>query len=237
MDQESLNDTGPSWRCFKPTEAEEVPELPGLYAWYLNFINPQEFVDPTNFLSKYTPYVEALNSDSGAEQKDPLGGNYIADLRGHGKFGDQYHAKLRIAHKLIEIDSDSARSVPDDAKDAAAQHILQQLFNDAFTIFAVPLYIGKTDNLRRRIEEHLAAIEDAHAAAKRHGLEQFAAHDNAKNFAKRFVALDLRKDALLFFCVPIDYQRLGISRAEATYWIEESEYYFNNISRPVLGRK
>jgi hypothetical protein len=237
MDQESLNDTGPSWRCFKPTEAEEVPELPGLYAWYLNFINPQEFVDPKKFLAKYAQFAQSLNSDSEAEQKDPLGGNYVADLRGHGKFGDQYLAKLRIAHKLIEIDSDSARSVPDDAKDAAAQHILQQLFNDAFMIFAAPLYIGKTDNLKRRVEEHLTAIGDAGEVVERFGREQFVEYDNAKNFARRLAALNLKKGSLLFFCVPIDYQQLGITRAEATFWIEESEYYFNNISRPLLGRR
>jgi hypothetical protein len=237
MDQEPLNDTRPSWRCFKPTEAEEVPELPGLYAWYLNFINPQEFVDPKKFLAKYAQFAQALNSNSEAEQKDPSGGNVLAELKGPGQFGDQYHAKLRIAHKLIEIDSDSARSVPDDAKDAAAQHILQRLFNDAFTVFAAPLYIGKTDNLKRRVEEHLTAIGDAGEVVERFGREQFVEYDNAKNFARRLAALNFKKGALLFFCAPIDYQQLGITRAEATFWIEESEYYFNNISRPLLGRK
>ena len=237
MDQVSLDNKKPSWRVYRPAEAEEVPELPGLYAWYLNFINPQEFVDTKKFLAKYEPYVQNLNSDSEAEQKDSQGGNYLAELRGHGKVGDQYQAKLRIAHKLIAIESNSARSAPEDAKDAAAQRILQQLFNDAFTIFAAPLYIGKSDSLKRRVEEHLTAIDDAGEVVDRFGREQFVEYDNAKNFAKRLVALNLRKDQLLFFCVPIDYLQLGITKAEATYWIEESEYYFNNISRPVLGRK
>ena len=233
----SLDDKKPSWRVYRPAEAEEVPELPGLYAWYLNFINPQEFADPKKFLTKYEPYVQALNSDSEAEQKDPLGGNFLANLSGPGKFGDQYHAKLRIAHKLIESDTTPSRSAPDAAKNTDAQKILQNLFNDTFEIFAAPLYIGKTDDLKRRVEEHLAAIDDAVDVAERFGHEQFAAHDNAKNFAKRLIALKLKKEMLLFFCVPIDYQQLGITKAEATYWIEESEYYFNNISRPVLGRK
>ena len=237
MDKESHDDKKPLWLYFRPTETEEVPELPGLYAWYLNFINPQEFSDPVKFLTKYEPYVKALNSDEEEEQKDPQGGKFVAHLRGPGQFGDQYAAKLRITHKSIEIDAGSSRSQPDDAKKVAAQKILQNLFNDTFQIFAAPLYIGKTDNLKRRFEEHLVAIEAAEGVAERRGHEQFAEHDNAKNFGKRLVALKLKKDTLLFFCVPIDYHQLGISKSEATYWIEESEYYFNNISRPVLGRK
>ena len=237
MDKESHDDKKPLWHCFRPTETEEVPELPGLYAWHLNFINPQEFSDPVNFLTKYEPYVNALNSDSEEEQKGPQGGKFVANLSGSGQFGDQYTAKLRIRHKFIDYDAGSSRSQPDEAKNVAGQKILQKLFNDTFQIFAAPLYIGKTDNLKRRFEEHLVAIEDAEVVAERFGYEQFAEHDNAKNFGKRLVALKLKKEMLLFFCVPIDYHQLGISKSEATYWIEESEYYFNNISRPVLGRK
>lgn len=237
MDKESHDDKKSLWLCFRPTETEEVPELPGLYAWYLNFINPQEFTDPVNFLSKYSPYVDAMKSDSEEEQKDPQGGKFVAHLRGPGRFGDQYTAKLHIRHKLLDIDAGPSRSQPDEAKNVAGQKILQNLFNDTFQIFAAPLYIGKTDNLKRRFEEHHVAIEDAESVARRHGHEQFAEHDNAKNFGKRLVARKLKKEMLLFFCVPIDYRQLGISKAEATYWIEESEYYFNNISRPALGRK
>ena len=72
---------------WEPVPSEEVPELPGLYAWYLNFINPQEFSDPVNFLTKYEPYVNALNSDSEEEQKDPQGGKFVANLSGPGLFG------------------------------------------------------------------------------------------------------------------------------------------------------
>ena len=158
MDKESHDDKKPLWHCFRPTETEEVPELPGLYAWHLNFINPQEFSDPVNFLTKYEPYVNALNSDSEEEQKGPQGGKFVANLSGSGQFGDQYAAKLRITHKSIEIDAGSSRSQPDDAKKVAAQKILQNLFNDTFQIFAAPLYIGKTDNLKRRFEEHLLAV-------------------------------------------------------------------------------
>lgn len=237
MDTESHDDKKPLWLCFRPTETEDVPELPGLYAWYLNFINPQEFSDPDKFLAKYLPYVNALNSDSEEEQKDPQGGKFVAELKGPGRFGDQYTAKLRIRHKSIDRDAGTSRSQPDKAKNVAAQKILQNLFNDTFQIFAAPLYIGKTDNLRRRFEEHLVAIEEAQDRAERSGHEQFAEHDNAKNFGKRLVALKLKADSLLFFCVPIDYHQLGISKSEATYWIEESEYYFNSISRPALGRK
>jgi len=237
MDLNTHDDKKPLWLCFQPTDTEEVPELPGLYAWYLNFFNPQEFDDPEKFLAKYEHYVKALNSDQEEEQKDPLGGSYVAHLKGSGQFGDQYAAKLRISRKLFEIDADSSRSKPDDTNKAAAQKILQNLFNDTSQIFAAPLYIGKTDDLRRRFGEHLDAIEDAEGVAERRGHEHFAEHDNAKTFGKRLVALKLKKGSLRFFCVPIDYHQLGISKAEATYWVEESEYYFNNISRPRLGRK
>ena len=237
MDKESHEHKTPNWRYFKPSEIDEVPALPGLYAWYLNFINKQNFTDPLKFLTKYDPYLNALNSDSREEQRDPQGGKFIADLKGDGRFGDQYTAKLRIKQKLIERDEDSSQSQPAITNDKAAQEILQNLFNDTFQIFASPLYIGKTDNLKRRIEEHLTAIERATDVAERFGHEQFAEHDNATNFGKRLVALKLPKDELLFFCVPINYDQLGISKSEATYWVRESEYYFNNISRPVLGRK
>jgi hypothetical protein len=42
---------------------------------------------------------------------------------------------------------------------------------------------------------------------------------------------------LLFACIAIDPTELKMTPTEAMYWIEEAEYYFNNISRPSLGRK
>jgi len=226
-----------AWTIYKPTQAEEVPELPGLYAWYLNFVNPQGFIDPEKFLTKYERYLAAFSSDKEDEQKDPVGGSYLAHLVGSGRFGDAYSAQLRVENKLIGKDSKADRKSPEGASSEGAQEILRTFFNDGFPILSAPIYVGKSDNLSRRIDEHLSAIEDAHAVAGKFGEDWYVANDAPKTFARRFVGLGLNSSMLLFACIAIDPTELKMTSTEAMYWIEEAEYYFNNISRPSLGRK
>lgn len=226
-----------AWKVYKPTQAEDVPEQPGLYAWYLNFINLQGFTDPEKFLTKYDPYLKAFSSDKEIEHKDPNGGTYLTRLSGSGRFGDEYSALLRVSNKLIERDSKANRAPPEVASGEGAQEILRALFNRGFGILSAPIYVGKSDNLKRRIDEHLTAIDDAQEVAGKFGEDWFVANDALRTFARRFVGLELNPSMLLFACIAIDPAALKISPAEALYWIEEAEYYFNNISRPSLGRK
>ena len=227
----------PVWQFYKPTQVEDVPEKPGLYAWYFNFINPQAFIDPSKFLTKYDPYLQALSSDTEDEQKDQLGQSYLAHLSGPGRFGDEYSARLRVTRKLVEKDATETCALPVPERHDGAQEVLQILFNDGFQILSAPIYVGKSDNLKRRVDEHLSAIDDADEVAGKFGPEWFVANDAPKTFARRFVGLGLKKSMLLFASVSIDPAEHRLTLAEAMYWIEEAEYYFNNISRPSLGRK
>jgi hypothetical protein len=226
-----------AWRIYKPTEAHDVPERPGLYAWYLDFINRQSFIDPEKFLTKYEPYLKAFSSDREDEQTDPVGGSYLAHLVGSGRFGDAYSAQLRVENKLIGKDSKADRKSPEAASREGAQEILRTLFNEGFQILSAPIYVGKSDNLSRRIEEHLTAIDDARAVAGKFGGDWYVANDPPRTFARRFVGLGLNPSMLLFACIAIDPTEIKMNPAAAMYWIEEAEYYFNNISRPSLGRK
>ena len=225
------------WQTCKPTATEDIPELPGLYAWYLNFNNPQEFADPEKFLTKYEPYLRALSADKEGEQKDSIGGTYLARLSGPGRFGDAYSARLLVTNKLVKRDVAANQAKPEGSNGEGAQEILKTLFNLGFPILSAPIYVGKSDNLKRRIEEHLTAINDAKEVAGKFGEDWYGENDALKTFARRFVALNLEPSMLLFSCIAIDPTKFKVTRSEAMYWIEEAEYYFNNISRPSLGRK
>ena len=228
---------GTVWNVYKHTEAEDIPELPGLYAWYLNFINLQGFNDPEKFLTKFEPYLRAFSADKEGEQKDPNGGGYLANLTGGGRFGDEYSAKLRVTNKLVKRDVAANQALPEVSKVEGAQEILKTFFNLGFPILSAPIYVGKSDNLKRRIDEHLTAIDDAKEVAEKFGEDWYVANDAPKTFARRFVGLNLDPSMLLFACIAIDPTALKVSPSVAMYWIEEAEYYFNNISRPSLGRK
>ncbi len=225
------------WKTYKHTEAEDIPELPGLYAWYLNFINLQGFNDPEKFLTKFEPYLRAFSANKEGKQKDPNEVPYIANLTGGGRFGDEYSAKLRVTNKLVERDATANQALPEGWKVEGAQEILKILFNLGYPILSAPIYVGKSDNLKRRIDEHLTAIDDAKEVAGKFGEDWYVANDAPKTFARRFVGLNLDPSMLLVACVAIDPTALKVSPSVAMYWIEEAEYYFNNISRPSLGRK
>lgn len=225
------------WSFFQPTDVEEVPELPGLYAWYLNFVNTQGFPDPVNFLAKYHSYLRAFVSDTEDDQKDHLGKSYLAHLVGSGRFGDEYTARLRVTNKLVEKDAKKNRVMPSHDSNVGAQEILRTLFNDGFQILSSPIYVGKSENLKRRVEEHLTAIDDAKEVAGRFGDDWFVANDPPKTFARRLVGLGLDASVLLFATVTINPSEHNMTLTDAMYWIEEAEYYFNNICRPSLGRK
>jgi len=226
-----------AWQLYRPTQAEDVPEQPGLYAWYLNFINPQGFIDPEKFLTKYEPYLRAFSTDKENEQIDPVRGTYLARLSGSGRFGDEYSAQLQVSNKLIERDSRANRALPEAESREGGQEILRTLFNQGFQILSAPIYVGKSDNLKRRIDEHLAAIDDAQRVTGKFGDDWFVANDALRTFARRVIALGLDPSMLLFACIAINPTELNLTTTQAMYWIEEAEYYFNNISRPSLGRK
>ena len=225
------------WKMYKHTQSEDIPELPGLYAWYLNFINPQGFADPEKFLTKFEPYLRAFSVNKEDEQKDPIGGAYLARLSGSGRFGDEYSAKLRVTNKLVQRDVAANKAKPEGSKGEGAQKILTTFFNSGFPILSAPIYVGKSDNLKRRIDEHLTAIDDAKEVAEKFGDDWYVQNDALKTFARRFVGLNLDPSMLLFYCIAIDPTEYKVTPSEAMYWIEEAEYYFNNISRPSLGRK
>lgn len=229
-----------AWQVFKHTRTEDVPELPGLYAWSLNFVNPQEFVSPKKFLTKYDPYIAAFRGQNATEESVMDRVVHLAHLHGTGAFGDQYSAQLQRTTKHIKRDADISHNEAPESNAESAQQILKSLFNESYQVLSAPLYIGKSDNLKRRVNEHLKAVEEAKQAkqiAQQLRPEELIADDDLGTFARRLVSVDLDSSMLLFTCIAIDPVALNMTLADAMYWIEEAEYYFNNISRPSLGRK
>lgn len=225
------------WHLYKPSELDDIPELPGLYAWYLNFENTYEQIDPAMFIRQADRLMTKMGSHATSRDDDQNGRAYVADLEGTGSFGDGYFARLRINQQRIGMDSDDGQDSTVPQGGEGADKILRKLFNDSFLVFASPIYVGKSKNLRNRIGTHLTNLRDAKKTVRKKGEHWYVENDDLGNFARRLVEHGLSEADLYLACVAIDPKTFTVTNQEAMHWITQVEYYFNNITRPVLGRR
>jgi len=225
------------WCLYKPSQLDEIPELPGLYAWYLNFENSYEKIDPAMFLKLAERLATRMETHATSNDDDQKGHAYVADLEGTGSFGDGYFARLRVNRHRVGFDSDDGQDSTVLHGGEGADKILRKLFNESFLVFAAPIYVGKSKNLRDRIGTHLTNLRDAKKTVRKKGEHWYVENDDLGNFARRLVEHGLTESDLYLACVAIDPKTFAVTNQEAMHWITKVEYYFNNITRPVLGRR
>jgi hypothetical protein len=202
---------------------EDIPALPGLYAWYLDFSNPQGKVDVNQFLAAYQRFLTLVSGD---QQKDDRG-RYLVQLSSPTNGFEVYRAELYRS---------TSSSTPNQKYDEVRNHksgqeILHFLLGENFLSYLSPLYVGKADDLSVRYSQHKRAFDDASKGMRL----DMSIKEN--EFGSRLAAANIKFDDVLFGCIGIDYKSLEITIEEALIWIGVAEHYFNYIVHPIFGRR
>jgi hypothetical protein len=200
---------------------EDIPALPGLYAWYLDFANPQQPVDIDRFLEQYRRYLNLISGDNNVTDQ----GRKIATLRSSEGF-DVYHADLYRRSSSREPDS------PNDVAEnhEGGQEILRCLLSENFVSYLNPIYIGISDNLQTRYAQHHTAF----TAAKRNVECELSVED--RYFGSRLASAGFEFTEVVFGCIAINHESLNMELKEAVSWIKRAEHLFNFITHPIFGR-
>ncbi len=188
-----------------------APKTPGVYVWMLyTSINARKAKDPIEMAADLSEFERIARQPS-------------IELRSTGEFfKSKWEGTVNLESRNWEHDEVSSEN-PDIAV-AAAQH-----FNNIMCTLAPVLYVGKADNLRSRIENHVKALE------KIANWEHIDLDSEGKFFAERVHKAEIPLNLLRFsfFAFPSDkgnYQEI----LEANKKVEN---FVNRILKPSLGRR
>jgi len=203
---------------FSYSDTGKIKESPGCYSWYIDWtkIRRKDFeydlnkrVDLINAIFKvYTPNPIFVNATRKMNYKTQY-------------FGELYVGALE--HKENRTINSSSR--------LALDYNLFLNFLDFTKSLIIPLYIGKSKNLNRRIKQHVEYLEDAKTILN-FDIEK-SEKEELKNFSERFsiIAKDcsnlgLRTNMLSVKIVYLDEDS-----------ITEFESNLNYLYKPLFGLK
>jgi hypothetical protein len=234
----------------------QAPTTAGIYAWYAKLD------------AGVADYRRTLATDGLTD----LGGKHLRQflLRHSHKFAPTpYHATAKASFELTwtgklepQLATSLERVLGEEGLDELGEkerkqaeriqlpfrrektrHLLVQLLKHATPFLAAPIYIGTSDNLRRRLVEHTRAILQlrdiiARAPEKREEILQSVRDGKATNFAGRTTALELGPTELEAYT--LDVRRLCGAYEVTTEELESLatcvEWLLNRWHRPLAGR-
>lgn len=229
-------------------EVSSAPECAGLYAWYaqpsLGKADLKDFFDADGIInnlgqertkqalskhtSKFDPLPKPLKSYS------PFGGIWKGSLINTGQsnikkiiLSQKSYDEKSIEHKIIKS-----------TKNQKNREKLLEILENAHPLIASPIYIGMSNNLRRRLTQHTATFISTKEKIKNldNYLEILKKNIDRKTstFAERAIAAEFSSDDLFAVILPIDEEERGEDHDEI---IESAEWILNRWYKPILGRR
>jgi hypothetical protein len=247
------------FKRFGPTELDQVPIKPGVYAWYAK---PQ--IGPADWARA----IDANGADFGEQAFRSVLAKHTSrftppSLRvaAHNAFRDTWEGRLTpsvydrnvVAINKKELSETEANTMK--FPKASMEKMLlserqrgrmtQLLTSTATPLLASPLYIGKSVDLRRRVNDHFADLDKWHQVIQRDPNHRdrirAALFGSDRNtgvpdiFATRAIASGFSPDNLEVYVLDIA-GTLGISDDSALELAEALEWFLNTWHRPILGR-
>ena len=240
-------------KTFTCSTVSQAPESPGLYAWYgkvdigdsdfLKLIVEGKDQGENRFRALLARHTQRHNlpgmhvrirssfeSEWRATYPEITTERFIETLSGQideDEIGDE-QAKRR----LVSLDKTVSKQ--------KNRQLLKEVLEASVPVFSAPLYIRVTDNLRRRLSEHVTLLERfaralEHDPKQREILRQQATHPA---FAIRALAAGFDENYLEAHV--LDFAELapsGYSVDELTEIAEAAEWMLNRWHRPYLGRR
>ena len=228
-------------QVLSPKDIFKADESPGLYVWYgiLNLGNAD--------ISERKNVINALKRQNSRFKTPPLDSTVKGNLGSFwsGQLLDQSMDRLMSALSESEeiAREKSAIRLNRTIEHEPTRKLLCSLLDMCTPIFSSPLYIGISDNLRRRLTIHVQKFrvlsEYKSIKLKDQLFNIDAEEDDATsgiNFAARAVIAGFKEDNLKVYTFPLDKNDC-LSDEEIFDLIAAIEFLLNRWSRPILGGK
>jgi len=245
--------TGAKIRKYTCSTVSQAPESPGLYAWYgkvdigdsdyLRLIIEGKDAGEARFRSLLARHTQRHN----------LPGMHV---RIRSSFESEWRATCPevTTEKFIEVlsgaadeeelsDQEAKRRLASLDKTVGKQksrQLLKEVLEESVPVFAAPIYIGVTDNLRRRLTEHASLLERFARALERepNAGELLRQHATSPYFALRALAAGFDENYLEVHVLNFaEIAPSGYSTEELREVAESAEWILNRWHRPYLGRR
>lgn len=208
------------------SQVDRVSESAGIYAWYLTpVLWPADLDDLGQTVSNLESIANQLRLPT---RRAKIAGDLSFLLEGD--------LEQRVIGGWDESGNDLVSNTLADDDD---RHLFAQILEQTVPILAAPLYIGVTDNLRRRFREHK---RDFLKYRKRLRLDatQFD-HDPAASLssvrAQRF-AYEVARRGMKFSDMDVHYLELELSDKQRVRRVVEAvETILNRLFFPILGKR
>lgn len=193
-----------------------VPESPGLYAWFL--------------FKRVPPIAKSDAIRLSQEIRDLNKATYPnhIDLKStNAPFGTELAGTLEANSDFVLSENDEKlirqSTVPE-------RELVIDAINSLLGSLPPLLYIGKAENLRRRLNDHIDVVHRL-----REGGTLASDDFEAREFAERAIQRELGTPDLRFTYFEFDYA--GSTQEFAFEAIKLTEFAINRTLRPILGRK
>lgn len=244
-----------TWQSYRFDEIEKAPRAIGIYAWYgiLN-VGPMDWKDEDiemrsgenslrNVLFRHTQRFRPQELATHARRNWHVWKGRLKDDR-FQKFVDlvikNNAAAESVGNKqqaeLIERDRATLNAaLVSDANRGALVRILAA----AAPVLSAPIYIGQTDNLRRRLSNHKASFLNVRSIQMDDTSQQATERDLDVSFATRAVNAGFTSENLVVYTLNVDeFLKNGshsqLNRKQIT---KSAEILLNNWARPILGKR
>jgi hypothetical protein len=240
---------------FTCSMVSQAPKSPGLYAWYgrvdigesdyLRSITDGKDLGEDRFRSLLARHTQRFNlpdmrvritssfeSEWRATCSECTEEGFLEVLLGQASEPDQTE----------QDDKETKRRIADLEKTLAKQRhrqILKGVLELSLPVFASPIYIGVTDDLRRRLGEHVALLERFASAIKQdpNQRERLRQSTNSE-FAVRAIAAGFDENYLEVHVLDFtELESAGQSPAELRDIAGAAEWLLNRWHKPYLGRR
>lgn len=220
----------------------EAEESPGLYVWYgVLSLGKAD-------LSERKNVVNALKRQNSRFKSPPL------DSVVKGNLGASWSGKLydQSMDKLIDGLNNSEESGKENSAirlnrtldRESTRRFLCCLIDECTPIFSSPLYIGISDNLKRRLTTHINKFRDLSEYSGKMKLKdkpydldwEYDDTTSGINFAARAVIAGFRENNLKVCTFPLHHD-YDLSDEEIFDLIAAIEFLLNRWSQPILGGK
>ena len=237
-------------------EVSNAPEVVGVYAWYGALYAP---------LADYKRTVDENGTDLGGGRLRAVLAKHLSRyqlapfrLSGRGSFGadwrgtleDRAHATMQdvvlgrvVPDPTDKTDHGFAKSLANVSRKEPLRHLLSRALAASTPFLEAPIYIGMTNNLRRRLDQHVGryrAIRDA-VANDDARLEELRerARNGPSNFAVRAIAMDFSPEHLKVYALDVeDLARESTLTSDQLRDVATvAEWLLNRSHRPSAGRR
>jgi hypothetical protein len=196
---------------YKRDQYYAAPTTPGIYAWLLYApIGKRAALNPIELASDLEEYERMANQQ-------------LVELRSPGEFfKSKWQATFSLDSK--EWDVEDMFPAQPEITGAAVDH-----FNQVLSALTPVLYVGKADNLRSRIENHVKALE------KIDQWEYLNLDQEGRFFAERAHQMLIPLDLLRFTF--FEFPKIECEEDLILKTNEKVEGFINRILKPSLGRR